>query len=332
MQKKAIGTALMAVGLVVAVLGLAIMAVLGPDGRFKTGPHAIDTDGIAVVTAPKVISWENVSVEILAEVPANKPVFVGVANSVDVQAYLKGVQRLEVTKFTIPWSVRTRTIEGRKALPAAPTALDWWRAHAAGLGGAVIKTQLPDETVSAVVLAVGSSNLRGLQVTFAYGLRGGFFKGIGLLLGGLGMAWAGRLARRGETIWEEDDEVDDESPSQPDWAGDESPTELIPAWPKHAGGRDDGDHDEHETVYVYVDDQGIEHEITAEEAAAYEVVGEHVEHVEHVEPTPGPPSSGPTRDDDVTYFWIDEHGVEHEVGAHELHEFELFDDDDQDNS
>ena len=137
MYNKAIGTAVLALGAVVAVFGLALMAILGPDGRFTSGPHAVNATGVAVVTAPTVLSWKNVEVEILAEVSANKPVFVGMANSVDLQAYMKGVKRLEVTSFETPWEVRTRQAAGQDALPGAPTAVDWWRAYAAGLGGAV---------------------------------------------------------------------------------------------------------------------------------------------------------------------------------------------------
>ena len=343
MHNKAIGTAALALGALVAVLGLALMAILGPDGRFTSGPHPVDADGVAVVTAPTVISWKNVEVEILAEVPANKPVFVGVANSVDLQAYVKGVRRLEVTSFETPWKVRTRQAAGRDALPGAPTALDWWRADAAGLGGAAIKTRLPDETVSAAILSVGSSNLRGLKVTIAYGLQGAFLKGLGLLLVGGGLAWAGFLARRGEHLWEDDGESDvDESPP-----GDESPTVILPRHtkvtriaphsapavvaPTDADGGDVVDEEVHE-MYVYVDDHGVEHEISAEEAAQYEVVDQ-VEHiVEDEDPQPDPEleSTPPTATDDdepATYFWVDERGVEHEVTEDELHEFELYDED-----
>ena len=194
--------------------------------------------------------------------------------------------------------MRTRQAAGRDALPGAPTAVDWWRAHAAGLGGAAIKTRLPDETVSAAILSVGSSNLRGLKVTIAYGLQGAFLKGLGLLLVGGGLAWAGLLARRGEHLWEDDGESDvDES-----WPGDESPTVVLPRQPKVtriatpptsaavAPTDADGeavDEEVHE-MYVYVDEHGVEHEISAEEAAQYEVVDQ-VEHiVEDEDPQPEP--------------------------------------------
>ncbi len=333
---KAMGTALAAVGIALAVLGLAVVAILGPDGRFRTGPHLIDTEGVAVVTAPGVISWKNLDVELLAEVPAHKPVFVGIGNSVDVQAYLKGVERLQVTDFKTPWKVKTKQIPGRGALGGAPTALTWWRAHSAGLGGAAIKLKLPDETVSAAILSIGSSNLRGLKVTFAYGLEGGFLKGLGLLFGGLGLAWAGLLVRRGETIWA-DDGQDGKLVELPDWAGDESPTEVIPALvrrftPKfarrtHKKGAhkerptvDEPVDDAHEIVYVYVDEDGVEHELTEQEAAEYEVVSEHVEgHEVELEVEPG--------EEPVTYFWVDDDGVEHEVSADDLHRFEVLDED-----
>ena len=329
MNHKVIGTAVLALGAVLAVLGLALMAILGPDGRFTSGPHPVDANGVAVVTAPTVISWKNVEVEILAEVPASKPVFVGIGNSVDLQAYLKGVRRLEVTSFETPWKLETRQAKGRDALPGAPTAVDWWRAHAAGLGGAAIKARLPDETVSAAILSVGSSNLRGLKVTIAYGLQGAFLKGLGLVLAGAGLVWAGLMARRGQRLWDTDGEPDVDDAS----LADESPTVIIPRQGKitrivparsPADTRSDErkpDHEVHE-VYVYVDEHGVEHEISAEEAAQYEVVSE-VEHVvDEPEPEARPDPDGPPR-----YFWVDEHGVEHEVTEDELHEFELYDED-----
>ena len=59
MYNKAIGTAVLALGAVFAVSGLALMAILGPDGRFTSGPHAVDAKGVAVVTAPTVLSWKS---------------------------------------------------------------------------------------------------------------------------------------------------------------------------------------------------------------------------------------------------------------------------------
>ncbi len=274
---------LTALGVLCAVAGLAVMLILGPDSRFSTGPHAVKTDGIAVVTAPKVITWADVQIDVLAEVPVKKPVFVGLGNTVDVQDYVRETARLEVTDFHTPWKVKTRQVKGKPGLAGAPTALDWWLADGAGLGGASISTRLPDETVSLAILSVGDSTLSGLQVSLAYGIKGGFAKGVGLLLLGVGAILLSHLLRRSEDIWG-NEETDDE-----------------------------------EVVYVYVDDEGVEHEISADEAERYEFIDEVVVEVDEDEPKP---ESGPATER-VTYVFVDEDGAEHEVSEEELADFEV---------
>jgi hypothetical protein len=296
------GWALVVLGVLVALAGGAAMVVLGPDSRFTTGPHAIETDDIAVVTAPDVIGWADVQVDLLAEVPVRKPIFVGVGNAVDVQDFVGTTQRLEVTRFRRPWDVDTREVEGTPNLPGAPTALDWWIDSSAGLGGASISTQLPDETVSIAILSVGSSNLSGLEVTLAYGVKGGFGKGAAAVLLGLGIVLLGLAVRRGRP-WDDEEPDDDEDVAVP------AATEV-----------------EEEVVYVYVDDDGVEHVISAEEAAELEEVVDVVEVeevVEVVEPGPQPDAER------VVYVYVDDEGVEHEVGEDELAEFEIVDEEDR---
>ena len=355
-MRTKVGWIVTILGALSAVVGLTVMIVLGPDSRFTTGPHEIDTDGIAVVTAPSVISWKGVQVDVLAEVPVNKPVFVGIGNSVDVENYVKDTRRLEVTSFSTPWNVRIRDVEGRDGLSGAPTALDWWIAGSAGLGGARISTLLPDQTVSAAILSVGSSNLKGLKVSYAYGIQGGFAKGVSLLLLGLGGVWGGALIRRGEGYWEDEETVFVRRRATAD-AEVEEVSEV-------------GEVEEvEEVVYLYVDENGVEHEISAEEAAGYEVVEVVVEGDDEtpteVEDAPGEidtepeaepepprpratsgvltaadilagvdsssvPEAEPEPEPDskpgrVVYVYVDDAGVEHEVGEDELDQFEMVD-------
>jgi len=343
-MRKRVSWALSVLGVLIALFGLVVMILLGPDSRFSTGPHPVDTDGIAIVTAPKVISWADVQVDLRAEVPVRKPVFVGFGNTVDVQNYVGKTQRLEVTGFETPWDVKTREVKGRANLPSAPTALDWWIADSAGLGGASVSTQLPDETVSAVILSVGSTNLSGVEVTLAYGIKGGFYKGISLFLLGLAAVWSGWWLRQEPGAWLP--EAYDVGRRRP----------VI----------------EEEVVYIYVDEDGVEHEISEEEAQEYDVVDESVEVVDPepempqepepvTEPEPEPvtpripgvltaaeiaagaeaptpepepepekpepePEPQPADDERVVYVFVDEDGVEHEVSEDELGDFEVVDD------
>lgn len=305
-MRTKLGWTLSVLGVLLAVLGVVVMVVLGPDSRFTTGPHAIETDDVAVVTTPGVISWADLQVDVLAEVPVRKPIFVGLANSVDVEDFVGRTRRVEITSFQRPWKISTRDVKGNANLPGAPTALDWWIASSAGLGGASISAELPDETVSLAVVSVGSSNLTGLQVTVAYGVKGGFAKGTGLLLLGIGVVWLGLLLRRpAPDPWDDEEDVDDVD----------------------------------EVVYVYVDEDGVEHEISAEEAGELEVVEEVVEEVPvtvAAEPAgpvapPAPPVvvAEPAPAEQVLYVYVDEDGVEHEVSEDELAEFELVDEEDE---
>lgn len=320
------GWALSALGVLIAILGAAAMVVLGPDSRFTTGPHAVETDDIAVVTAPKAISWADVQVDVLAEVPVRKPIFVGVGNAVDVQDFVGRTQRLEVTSFRRPFDLTTREVKGQANLPGAPTSLDWWIDSAAGLGGASISTQLPDQTVSIAILSVGSSNLSGLEVTLAYGVKGGFAKGAAVLFLGLAVVVMGALVRRSRP-WPDD--VDEDA-----GPGD--------------GGLEDVELEdvelEEEVVYVFVDDDGAEHEISSEEAAELDVVEiEEVVELVELEPEPEPepepaPEVAPEPEprpepesevEQVVYVYVDEDGVEHEVSEEELAEFDIVDEEDE---
>ncbi len=251
MRAKA-GLSIMLAGVVVALFGAAVMAVLGPDGRVISGPHRIKTDGVAVVTAPPTLSWAGVRIGVLAEVPVNKPVFVGLGNSLDVQNYLAKTARYQIDSYHTPWNLKAREVKGEvENLPSAPTALDWWLAQGAGLGGASISTRLPDETVSLAILAIGSSNLTGLRVSVAYEVHGGFALGAGLVLLGVAGVLFGRMYRAGRSPWVDGHTTEDHEPIDED---------------------DQYGADEESVEYVYVDADGTEHVVGADELVDYELV------------------------------------------------------------
>ncbi len=319
-MKRATGWASIVLGAVMAVLGLALMVMLGPDSRITTGPHAIETDGSVVVTAPRVITWTGLQIDVLVELPAQKPVFVGLGNTVDVQSLVGKTQRLEITEFGTPWKPTIKKRAGRPVVQGAPTSLDWWYADSAGLGGASISIDLPDEPVSLAVVSVGASNLSGLQVTLAYGIKGGFAKGAGLLLLGIGLVLGGLVLRRSARLDDEDEDQYGDDAGEP--------------------GDEDG-----AVVYLIVDEDGVEHELTAAEveAGGYEIVEEDASEPDPVpDPTPVPdPPAESAREPapesasepaaagtggPVVYVFVDEDGIEHEVSEDELGDFEIVDD------
>ncbi|UYM05906.1 hypothetical protein [Solicola gregarius] len=140
-MRRIAGGVLALVGLCIAILGVALAVLVGTDDRARTGPHRIEADGVAVVTAPDAIRWSNATVTLDVEVPDRKPVFVGVANSVDVDDYLADTRAVRVDSLDVPWTIETSKQSGRPWLPASPLAVDWWTEQASGIGGAELEVR-----------------------------------------------------------------------------------------------------------------------------------------------------------------------------------------------
>ena len=128
-MRRFAGVTLALVGLCLALLGAALAVVVGSDNRVATDRHPLDAEGVAVITAPDAIRWSGVTVTIDVRVPDRKPVFVGVANSVDVEDYLSDTRTLRVDSVDLPWSVETSERDGEAYLPASPLAIDTSLAH-----------------------------------------------------------------------------------------------------------------------------------------------------------------------------------------------------------
>ncbi|WP_262849371.1 hypothetical protein [Mumia quercus] len=186
-MRRGAGIGLLALGIILVLAGTAVAVAMGPDDRLTTGPHDVRTDGRAVVTKPAVLARYGPQVSVLVEVPDEKPVFVGLGHTVDVEDYVSSTARVEVTRYRVPWSLERRDATGEPQLRAAPTALDWWLAQSSGIGGAQLRFTLPDDAVSLAVLAVGDFDLRGLRVTASYEVPGAFGVGVGTAATGLGV-------------------------------------------------------------------------------------------------------------------------------------------------
>lgn len=266
-MRTRLGLLVLVAGLALAAAGGAVTVLLGPDGRYVTGPHEVETDAL-VVTRPAVLAWQGLELEVLAELPAEKPVFVGLGNAVDVEDYVADTRRVVVDAVGRPWSPSSQVVDGRANLAASPVSLDWWLAAEAGLGGAHLRTSLPDETVEVAILPVGDTDLSGLRVSLVYGVPHGLAASVGALLAGLGLALVGVLVWRGVPLRRPEAADEPEPDDDPAAATDGGAGPAADA-PLEAG-------DDAEVVYVLVDEDGTEHEISAEEAqaAGYEVVEE----------------------------------------------------------
>jgi hypothetical protein len=210
-MRRFVGIVLMLIAVIIAVGGAGLAILLGTDNRTATGPHEIETDASVLVTRPDVLSWAGPTITLTVEVEPGQEVFVGAANAVDLADYVATTDRTEVADYRPPWDITTEDVPGETRLPVAPGNLDWWMAQAEGTGSATLSVELPEQAFALAVIATGGGDLRGMRVTAAYQLDGGFGIGLGMVGFAVGLGLFGWIAFQGRPLVRVEDEPEDEA-------------------------------------------------------------------------------------------------------------------------
>ncbi|HEX5614254.1 MAG TPA: hypothetical protein VFZ83_03780 [Acidimicrobiia bacterium] len=178
--------ALTAIGLVVG--GIALLALFGRDGWFDSSRKEVATDTYALISDPVEIEDElptgssfDIRIRLRADaIGGSGDVFVGVAESADVDRYLAGVPHEVVTD--VQWGERelqTDRVDGTSE-PDPPGAESFWVASTSGSDRRTLDWELEQGSYRFVVMnADGSAGIDvrmrlGARVPFAYPLAIGF--------------------------------------------------------------------------------------------------------------------------------------------------------------
>jgi hypothetical protein len=182
------------------------------SGFFTTNTKTLTTNSYALTSdtldigpeTPRLFGDHIGTVQI--RISSDKPVFVGIARTSDVERYLARVNHQTVTDFEFdPFSV-TYTDRPGTARPKLPTAQSFWRVQATGNGTQTIRW--PIEKGNWTAVAMNADGSRHVVVDTSVGARipvlrwiiaGVLSAGVILLLIGVGLAWSGlgpRSARR----------------------------------------------------------------------------------------------------------------------------------------
>src|SRR5262245_50864996 len=194
-------------GCIAALIGIALMfgtialgVVYGTqrdsDGYFSTGTAAVDT-ATAALRSEKIDlgsdhdpeRWpfgpgDLATVRVRAEPPPGESVFVGIARSRDVDAYLAGVAHEEV--LDIRWRddrVRSRRIEGTRTELPPPGDQDFWVASTAGEDRQTLNWEVEGGNWSIVLMNPDGS--RGVAADVSVGVK---INALGWVLVGLGIS------------------------------------------------------------------------------------------------------------------------------------------------
>lgn len=179
-----------ALGLLLALAGsLATVAgaaaafwLVGPDNTISTPSRKLASTGLAVVSAPTLLDRHGPTLHVSAS--GDKPLFIGVAQDLDVRDYLSGVAHTRVISFDPPATFGTQDLRGGDKMLTPPGELDWWVAQSAP-GAQSISWPVQDGRYDVVVMNADGSPAVGAQVTFGVQVHRLF--GICLLVLGAGV-------------------------------------------------------------------------------------------------------------------------------------------------
>jgi hypothetical protein len=177
--------AVVIVGVLVGLVGLGFLAGGGgllwanetqrdADGFFTTGEVELSTESYAITSEEIALGAEPgdwfpsgrlATVRLEVTGPEDAPVFVGIGPEDEVEAYLDGVARSEVSRI-VDRGVTYRNIAG-DSVPALPENQGFWAVSTAGPGAQTISWDLEQGRWTAVIMDAGAA--QGVTVAASAG-------------------------------------------------------------------------------------------------------------------------------------------------------------------
>jgi hypothetical protein len=129
-----LGIVLVILGMFATVMGVAIVALVGPDGSVGLAPTRFLGTGVALtlpqLDIPRLPAGQTIRIDAEAQ-PSDVPLFLGIARTADANAYLAGAPIDVIQQIDWPGAARTEHVDG-SATPAAPAAQPIWVVSAQG--------------------------------------------------------------------------------------------------------------------------------------------------------------------------------------------------------
>ena len=186
------------VGLLVGggALGIASLVARDAQGyfdanldRLETDTAAITSDEVTFATDPGSPDWLmdrlDIDVRLRVSAASEEPVFVGIARTADVDAYLAGVAHAQVTDVDDEWTPRYANVPGNGVVATAPSDEDFWVAAASGTGDQEVIWEAEGGRWTAVVMNADGSP--GVRADANVAAKAGFVVPLALTLLGTGL-------------------------------------------------------------------------------------------------------------------------------------------------
>ncbi|RAN76775.1 hypothetical protein B5P43_21915 [Bacillus sp. SRB_336] len=193
-------------GVVSAIAASVVMSQQGPDGYFSSPERGFSTTSYALTSPPARIGSDGIPFDLgrirlsAASTTPGGQVFIGIAPKADVDSYLNGVHRTEITGVkSSPFRAQYRDVAGA-AVPTPPTGQHFWAVSAAGPGTQQVTMDLRSGEWVVVIMNAdaGTGVTVNLQAAVHSGLLGSispalWIGGFLLLLIGAGLIVLGAI-------------------------------------------------------------------------------------------------------------------------------------------
>jgi hypothetical protein len=167
-MKLGLGIVLAIIGVILTVAGVALLAVVGPDGRYTSPELTATADGHALLFDAIFVEGDlpisgSFATTLGADVTSDRgPLFIGIAPTEDVARYLAGVPVDQVTRLDVTGGeLTTQSVTGDRT-PQPPAEQSFWVARAGGAGTESIEWTLDRGEWTFVVMNADAS--AGLDV------------------------------------------------------------------------------------------------------------------------------------------------------------------------
>jgi hypothetical protein len=163
--------------------------------RIKSLTYAVTSDTIEIDRgASQALNWlgmDKIRVEVENEDPS-LPVFIGIADSRDVDAYLTAVEHEEITSLEVFNSSFDYERQPGSAQPESPGTQDFWLEDAEGVGAQGIEFDLEEGEYTIVAMNADASE--GIEMEAVFGIKSSgviVLIGVGFLIAALAMLAGG---------------------------------------------------------------------------------------------------------------------------------------------
>jgi hypothetical protein len=175
---------------------LADNTIKDSDSFYSTRTVQIESNTYAVITGPADIylggRWDWGSLATFKIVGSNNDpdgqIFIGIAPTSDINAYLSGVEHSEITEFSMfPHNI-SYAVHSGVVVPGAPADQSFWTAYAYGTGTEALEWDVESGRYS--LLLMNGDGSEGVDLDVEFGLKIAWLIGVGiglLLMGVIGI-------------------------------------------------------------------------------------------------------------------------------------------------